>query len=162
VIKQIARISKIARALDLHVYYPCPPKLDCPKVAGKGCWVWRRDEFACPVIDVKNECLQPTNILPASWIILSNRSYSIYDRFQSKYPNLIWGAVAPGKKTVEGDVSKQRLEVCTDKGRRELVYTRKVDITDSLSQETAKRGSIIGFSEDFSEVHFFYMPGKSK
>jgi len=162
VIKQIVRISNMARALDLHVYYPCPPKLECPKVAGKGCWVWRRDEFVCPEIDVKDECLQPTTIFPASWIILSTRPYSIYDGLQSQYPNLILGALAPGKRTVEGDVSKQSLEVCTSKGRQELVRKRKANIIDFSGQETAKRGSIISFSEDFSEVHYFYPPSKSK
>jgi hypothetical protein len=162
VIKQIARISNMARALGLHVYYPCPPKLECPKAAGKGCWVWRRDEFVCSTIDVNGEFLQPTNILPASWIILSTRPYSIYDGLQSQYPNLILGALAPGKTTVEGEVSKQSLEVCTPKGRQELVRKRKAALIDFSSLETAKRGSIIGFSEDFSEVRYFYPPSKSK
>jgi len=102
VIKQIVRISNMARALDLHVYYPCPPKLECPKVAGKGCWVWRRDEFVCPEIDVKDECLQPTTIFPASWIILSTRPYSIYDGLQSQYPNLNIGSISAGQKNSRG------------------------------------------------------------
>jgi len=162
VIKQIARISNMVRTLGLHVYYPCPPKLECLKVAGKGCWVWRRDEFVCPEIDVNGEFLQPTNILPASWIILSTRPYSIYDGLQSQYPNLVLGALAPGKTTVEGEVSKQSLELCTPKGRQELVRKRKVALIDFSSMETAKRGSIMCFSEDFSEVHYFYPPSKSK
>jgi hypothetical protein len=127
--RQRPHIVKTAKNLGLHMYYPCPPDLSCPT---QDCWMWRKDEFECPDITVRDEALETTMVQKAHWIILCKSSCSIYDVLRTKSPNLTWGVAAQ---------KGQRCEICTPSG-----------LQDGPLGKHFERGSFIGYTDDWSEV----------
>lgn len=148
--KQKARIAKNAKDLGLHIYYPCPPDLTCPR---PDCWKWRIDEFECPDIMVDGEAVETTKIQKAHWMILCKRPCSIYDTFHGKNPQLIWGVAASGRVQTEDDKVKYDYEFCTESGwRRGTITQEKKGLLWLMQDEPFKRGSIVGISKDFKEI----------
>lgn len=147
--KQKARIAKIAKEVGLHLYYPCPPDLTCPR---QDCWKWRIDEFECPDIMVDGEALDPTKIQIAHWMILCKSSCSIYDTFHDKNPQLVWGVAASGRVQTEDDKIKYDYEFCTESGWRRGTITRKKGLLRLMEGEPFKRGNIVGITRDFEEI----------
>lgn len=165
VISQIIRINKLAKNLDLYVYYPCPIDLECPKSIEEGCWVWRRDDFNCQDIRKDKTSFETMTNLVASWMIICSKPYSVYDKLMEDYPQLKWGAVAPAWKEKDSEgVTWQRHEVCTQAGKSEIKQRKKSPISIrpsgliELRKELVERGSIMGFSDDFSELYVLNLP----
>jgi len=150
--RQRARIAKIAQSLGFHIYYPCPPNLSCPK---NECWMWREDNFECPDITTEGESLETTQVQKAHWTIFSRQDHSIHELLTSKNSKLTWGTKAPKyRPRDQGDVIEQRYEVCTMRGLEEFVHRRnKVSIT--FAAEPYKRGSFIGYTDDYSELEYW-------
>lgn len=149
--KQLIRIIKKARESGFNIYYPCPPALSCPK---SECWMWREDRFECPDIRVGNELIETTPIQKAYWIILCKQPCSIFDVLLERNATFTWGVKAHiGKECTVGDNVEQKYEVCTPSGFKGLVHKRrKDDLSALLRSEPYKRGSFIGWADDFSEV----------
>lgn len=149
--RQRARIVKTLKNLGLHVYYPCPPELSCPK---RDCWMWRTDEFDCSCIMVNGQAIDTTKVHRAHWTIVCKKPCTIYDAFHNKNPDLIWGIAAPYRPKIEGDKVKHGYEFCTEKGR----YTGTITQDQKkwmwlMRDELFHRGSVIGITADFKEIH---------
>jgi len=158
---QRAHIVKLAKSLGLHMYYPCPPELPCPK---QKCWNWRTDEFNCLDIVVKGEAIETTKVHRAHWAILCRKPCTIYDIFHAKAPDIIWGVAAPGTKspTCEGNKAKQSYEFCAETSLVEGVITSGIGRYMSLPQEELfKRGTIVGLTDDYKriEIEWDIVPG---
>lgn len=148
--KQRAHITKKAKNFGLHMYYPCPPDLACPK---RQCWMWRTDEFECPDIVLGAEAIETTKIQIAHWMIFCRKPHSIYEILHTKDPQLIWGVAAPYRPKIEGEEVKHGYEFCTESGWRSGTVTQKAkDWVWSMQQELFKRGSIIGITNTFAEI----------
>ena len=148
--RQRARIARKARSLGLHVYYPCPPDLDCTK---KDCWMWRTDEFICPDIMVGSEAIETTKIQIAHWVIFSVGPHSIYEIFHAKDPELTWGVVAPYRPKVEGEKVKHDYEFCTESGGYTGTITQDtMKWALSMEKELFKRGTIIGIAKELKTI----------
>jgi len=150
--RQRARIAKNAQVLGLHIYYPCPPNLPCPK---SECWMWREDNFECPDIIIKDEPLETTQIQKAHWMIFCREDHSIHGMLTNKNSKVTWGIKAPKyRPRDQGDVVEQQYEVCTIRGLEEFVHRRK-KLSLILSTEPYKRGSFIGYTDDYSELEYW-------
>lgn len=148
--RQRTCIAKNAQNLGLHIYYPCPPSLTCPR---SSCWKWRTDEFKCPDIMVDGESIETTKVQKAHWMILCKKSCSIYDIFHDKNPDLIWGVAAPGKVKTEDDKVEYDYEFCTESGwRRETITQEARKRLWSMQEELFNRGTIVGITDTFDEI----------
>jgi SAM-dependent methyltransferase len=147
---QRPRIAKMALTLGLHIYYPCPVHIPCPKTQ---CWMWREDNFECPDILSGGEILQTTKVQKAHWTIFSRQPCSIHDYLRTKNPKLTWSVKAPKyRHRFEKTKIIQRIELC---GHHDIDYERDFSSMIILSPEPYKRGSFIGYSDDFSEIEFW-------
>jgi len=148
--RQRARIVKTAKNLGLHMYYPCPPELSCPK---RDCWMWRTDEFDCPCIMVNGQAIDTTKVHRAHWTIVCKKPCTIYDALHNKNPDLIWGIAAPYKPKFEGDKVKHGYEFCTERGRLTGTITQDQQKWMWLMRdELFDRGSVIGITADLKEI----------
>lgn len=149
--RQLIHITKNSKELGLNIYYPCPPDFPCPKPK---CWMWRKDRFECPNISVGNKPIETTPVQKAYWLILCKKPCSIYDVLRQKNPKLSWGVAARiGKERTDENKREQDYEICTVNGLKSITHTRKKqDLFWILDGERFKRGSIIGSTDDYSEV----------
>jgi hypothetical protein len=116
--------------------------------------MWHEDKFECPDIVVKGEPIQPTKIQKAHWMILCNKPYSVYEVMYENNSKFTWGVVARiGKERTDENKREQDYEICTVNGLKSITHTRKKqDLFWILDGERFKRGSIIGSTDDYSEV----------
>ncbi|MGA2158109.1 MAG: class I SAM-dependent methyltransferase [Dehalococcoidia bacterium] len=101
----IHTLASVVGALGLHIYYPCP-STGCYYSAPKYCWAWRNHRYKVPSIKVNGRFLQGDrkDEYPISWLFLAKNKISIYDMFNKKYGNLIWGPISneSGRKICYG------------------------------------------------------------
>ncbi len=125
----------------LNVYYPCP----ISDMQRHDCWFWREHEYDCNRLRSKGGQFILSNHreqLVATWLILCNGEYSIFDNFKIAYPDLEWGTFRIRGK----DSRLSECEVCTSHGRRVL----------GTQANSLKRGSIVGLAKDTFEVKQYF------
>lgn len=125
----------------LNVYYPCPAY----DPVAHDCWFWREHDYDCNILRHKSgQFILSTHReqLVATWLILCNGQYSIFDDFRQKHPELEWVVFRIWGK----DSKVSQCEVCTRQGRRQI----------SPQAESYKRGSIVGCSKDPFEVKQYF------
>ncbi|OBW62926.1 MAG: hypothetical protein A9183_00690 [Dehalococcoides mccartyi] len=118
----------------LYVYYPCPPNLANNSIAHQ-CWFWREHDYDCNRLRTKGGQFISGNYrdeLVATWLILSNKPYSIFDDFITQYPDLEWGTFRIWGK----DSRVDNCQVCTNHGTKFL----------GKQENIYKRGSLVGCS----------------
>ena len=151
--KRRSQMANSAKSLGLHMYYPCPPDLPCPK---QECWMWRNDGFDCPDIIVDVETIETVKVHRAFWTILCRQSCSIYDVLRHNNPKLFWGVLAPKYKSREvEDKIEQNYEVCRIDGYKEITHKKKKGIFSIIQDPEFNRGSFIGYTDDYSEIEFW-------
>ena len=153
--KQMVRIAKMSSDLGLYIYYPCPPDLRCPKSPGdcysNWCWMWREDSFTCP--GGNGSMTKP---LLASWMILCKQRHSIYEMFPNCDSRFVWSVAAPHKKKAGAinDKWEQPYELCVPRMEvpcHKLISAPRTRVLHN-GREIIRRGSIIGFRDDFSNI----------
>jgi len=125
----------------LFVYYPCPSY----DASEHDCWFWREHDYDCRKLRTKSgHFILPTHRdqLVATWLILCNRQFTIFDDFKNSYPHLEWGVFRIWGK----DSQTCTCEVCTSQGRK-LTGPQK---------NSYKRGAIVGCCGDPLEVQQYF------
>jgi len=148
--RQRTRIVKTARGLGLHVYYPCPPDVACPRAE---CWMWREDEFDCPPIMVGGQLVDIRPFHRAHWTILCKKPHTIYDAFHNNNPGLVWGVGQCYPPVQEDKKVSYGYDACTTKGLVRGAITQDAQKWSwSLRSRPFERGSVIGITADLTEI----------
>lgn len=145
-------VSRILRSLGLFHYYPCPPGYECKKL--KCPWVWLNVEFTCPGIEINGDLLKPNKLLLTTWSVFCSSNHSIYDALSQLDPSLTWGVAVPFGDEFSTEETLD-YSLCTTRGTRKIRHIRRQPFSPDEA-EVIRRGSIVGFNDDFSKVFFWH------
>lgn len=105
--KACAYLSHHVNDYGLHIFYPCPPGIDCTNTH---CWKWFNHYFECDDILIGNEQFEVTKKHTIFWRIIIKRPLSIYQYFKANKKNLNWGITCYAK-------NRTCNEFCTEEGQ---------------------------------------------